>query len=85
MIPNTISFRLLVASSVVLAGFLGLTGFALHQAFERSARAAVVEQLQAQIYMLLGAADTDSRDALALPTELPDPRLSAPGSGFSPR
>ncbi len=74
--------RLLVAVSVVLAAFLGLTGLTLDEAFRDSALAAVQDRLQAQVYMLLGAADLDAFNRLALPQALPEARFSTPDSGL---
>ena len=74
--------RLLVAASVVLVAFLGLTGLALDRAFRESALAAVQERLQAQVYMLLGVADLDETARLILPEALPEARFSTPGSGL---
>ena len=78
----SIRARLLVSSSVVLAGFLGLTGLALNQAFERSARAAAFQRLQSQVYMLLGAAEFDPDSGLFMPDRLPEPRLASTESGL---
>ena len=55
--------RLLIAASVVLAAFLGLTGLSLDRAFRDSALAAVKDRLQAQVYMLLGAVNLDASTA----------------------
>jgi len=74
--------RLLVAASVVLAAFLGLTGLTLDGAFRDSALTSVQSRLQAQAYMLLGAADLDSFGRLALPQTLPEARFSTPDSGL---
>ncbi len=74
--------RLLVAASVVLVAFLGLTGLALDRAFRESALAAVQERLQAQVYMLLAVADLDETTHLILPEALPEARFSTPGSGL---
>mgnify|MGYP001814862558 FL=1 len=41
--------RLLLAASLVLAGFLGATGLALDTAFRNSAEAAMQERLQSYI------------------------------------
>jgi len=49
--------RLLLAVSVLLTVFLGLTGAVLDRAFRSSVEAGVAEQLQVQIYVLLAAAD----------------------------
>ena len=77
--------RLLIAASVVLVAFLGLTGLALDQAFRDSARLAVQERLQAQVYMLLGAAEFNDADGLVLPPVLPEVRFSTAGSGLYAR
>lgn len=74
--------RLLVAASVVLAAFLGLTGLTLDSAFRDSALASVQSRLQSQIYMLLGAANLDAFNRLTLPQTLPEARFSTPDSGL---
>ena len=45
--------RLLLAASLVLAGFIGATGLALDKAFRVSAEASMQERLQSYIYALL--------------------------------
>ena len=79
---RSLSGRLRIAASVVLAAFLGLTGLTLDRAFRDSALAAARERLQAQIYMLLGAANLDAFNRLALPKVLPEARFSTPDSGL---
>lgn len=74
--------RLLVAASVVLAAFLGLTGLTLDGAFRDSALSSVQSRLQAQVYILLGAADMDPFKRLVLPQTLTEARLSMPDSGL---
>ncbi|MFZ1327220.1 MAG: ATP-binding protein [Candidatus Contendobacter sp.] len=74
--------RLLIAASLVLVAFLGLTGLSLDRAFQKSALAAVRERLQAQVYMLLGAANIDAFSRLTLPPSLPEARFSTPDSGL---
>lgn len=74
--------RLLLVSALVLAGFFGLTGVVLDQAFRRSAESALRERLQGHLYALLAAADLDSRNRLELPAELPEPRFNQVGSGL---
>ena len=74
--------RLVAAGTLVLAAFLGLTGYALDRAFRDSIETATIEKLKGQIYGLLGAADVDRRGRLRLPDSLSDPRLSEPDSGF---
>lgn len=75
---QSIHSRLLIASSLVLTGFLGITGFALDRAFHDSALTATQENLQSRIYALLAAADTDEQGRLLLPKHLPERRLSEP-------
>jgi two-component system, OmpR family, sensor histidine kinase PhoQ len=79
---GSLQTRLVVAVSLVLAAFLGLTGVALEQAYRDSAETAIQEKLKGQVYALLGAADVDKRGRLRLPESLPDPRLSEPDSGL---
>ncbi len=74
--------RLLWVSAAVLAGFLGLTGVALDQAFRTSAESALRERLQGHLYALLAAADLNDRQQLELPAELPEPRFNLIGSGL---
>ena len=78
----SINSRLLVSAVAVLAAFLGLTGLALDKAFRESALQAVRERLQVQIYLLLGAAETDAGGRLNLPDALPEARFSSPASGL---
>jgi two-component system sensor histidine kinase PhoQ len=79
---HSIHSRLLLAASLVLAGFLGATGLALDKAFRVSAEAAMQERLQSYIYALLAAADEDSDGRMIPPQELPEPRFSKPDSGL---
>ena len=74
--------RLLVAASLVLAAFLGLTGLTLDRAFRDSAVEAVQDRLQVQVYMLLGAVNMDAFNRLTLPQALPEARFSTPDSGL---
>lgn len=79
---RSLGTRLVVTATAVLAAFLGLTGLALDRAFRDSAQTAARERLQAQIYMLLGAAEMAASGQVLMPDRLPDPRFSAPGSGL---
>lgn len=79
---RSLGARLLVTATAVLVAFLGLTGLALDRAFRNSAEAAARERLQAQIYMLLGAAEMATSGQVLMPDRLPDPRFSSPGSGL---
>jgi two-component system sensor histidine kinase PhoQ len=78
----SLNARLLVAASLVLLAFLGMAGLTLDRAFRESALVAVRDRLQAQVYMLLGAANLAPSQALALPGTIPEARFSTPGSGL---
>ena len=80
--PLSLNRRLLRAASVVLALFLGLAGWTLDRAWQKSALAGRQEALQALVYMLLGVAEEDGEGGLRLPEALPDGRLGSPGSGL---
>ncbi|MBI5041360.1 MAG: hypothetical protein HZB57_09245 [Gammaproteobacteria bacterium] len=79
---HSLNARLGLAASLVLAAFLGLTGWALDRAFSDSAETAVRERLQAHIYGLLAAANLDRRGNLTMPESLPEERFTRPGSGL---
>lgn len=74
--------RLLLAATLVLAGFIGTTGLALDKAFRVSARASMQERLQSYIYALLAATDEDERGQMIPPRKIPEPRFSKPDSGL---
>jgi two-component system sensor histidine kinase PhoQ len=78
----SLNARLLLAASLVLAAFLGITGFTLDRAFYDSTERALRERLQAQLYTLLAVTDVDYNTGLTLPDALPDARYSRPGSGL---
>lgn len=81
MILNSLSGRLLLASALLLPLFLGLTGFFLDHAFQRSLNTAEAERLKTNIYLLLGSAEARG-ETLVLPDELQDPRFSQLQSGL---
>jgi two-component system sensor histidine kinase PhoQ len=74
--------RLLVAATLVLAGFLGATGVALYQAFHDSAEQGLRERLQAHVYALLAGASEDADGRMLLPEAPSDPRFSNALSGL---
>jgi len=79
---RSIRTRVLVAASLALAGFLGITGAALDRAYRSSAESSVRDYLQTQIYGLLAAAELAPDNSLNLPPSLPEPRLSRTNSGL---
>lgn len=79
---RSLQARLWLGTAAVLAVFVGLTGFALEQAMRDSARGARQERLQAQVYLLLAAAEVNAAGRLTLDSPLPEPRFDTPGSGL---
>ncbi|WP_457667769.1 ATP-binding protein [Thiolapillus sp.] len=79
---RSIHLRLLLVATLVLAGFLGVAGWALDSAFRKSSETALREKLQSRVYGLLAAADVDLRGRMQLPKDLPEPRFSRPDSGL---
>jgi two-component system sensor histidine kinase PhoQ len=79
---HSLHSRLLLAASLVLAGFLGATGLVLDKAFRASSEAAMQERLQSHIYALIAAADEDENGRMTPPQALPEPRFSKPDSGL---
>lgn len=78
----SITRRLLISNLLVMAAFLGLAGAALDSAFRTSAEAVTREQLQAYVFALLSAADTDEAGLMRLPPALPAPAFNQPDSGL---
>ena len=79
---RSIRSRVLLAASLALAGFLGITGAALDRAYRASAESSVRDYLQTQVYGLLAAAELATDNVLNLPPSLPEPRLSQTNSGL---
>jgi two-component system sensor histidine kinase PhoQ len=79
--PTSLSARLLLANLLVLPLFTGLSGYLLDVTFQRSLLAGERERLNANVYLLLAAAE--SREGwLELPDDLTDPRFTQPDSGL---
>ncbi len=74
--------RLLWAASLALAAFLGATGYALDQAFKRSALLAMRERLNSYVLSYLAGSDVSVRGVLILPEVPPDPDFERPQSGL---
>lgn len=74
--------RLLLAASLVLSGFFGLTGWVLNEAFRNSAEQAVKDRLQGLLYTVIAASDLKKDGTMIFPASLPEARFSSPGSGL---
>lgn len=82
-VPPSLVSRLLWVTALALVVFLGGTGFALDQGFRAAVEAGVRERLEAEVYLLLGAARiARPYDPGLMPDSLAEPRLSTPGSGL---
>ena len=75
--------RQLLAASLGLVAFLGLTGIALDQAFRRTAISNLQERLQNDAYAYLGEFEfTRNGELIASQDQAPDARFLQPGSGL---
>jgi two-component system sensor histidine kinase PhoQ len=80
--PLSLQVRLLGAVGLALFGFLGLTGFALEQAFYESSVQSLRDRLQNFVHAFLSGSDVSVGGKLILPEYLPEPRFSRPQSGL---
>lgn len=78
----SLTARLLLAGSVVLTAFLGVTGLTLDRAFRDYAEQSLQERLQAETVGLIAAAELDDNGDLHMPTALPEARYNAVDSGL---
>lgn len=79
---GSLSFRLALASSLVLAAFLTLAGVTLERAYKEGSEQAVKERLKIHIYAILSAAELSPNGEITLPKELRESRFSTVGSGL---
>ena len=74
--------RLLLAATLVLGAFLGLTGLSLDKAFRSATEEALKARLLSNVYALLAAAEEGNEGQLTMPRVLTDPRFNRPDSGL---
>ena len=79
---QSLSARLLLVVSVLLAIFFGITIFLLDLAFRGAAERAIHDRLEVQLFVLLGAAEVSDDGIVEMPETLPEPRFSTPASGL---
>lgn len=72
----------MVAASLALVAFLGLTGYALDRAFTETALNSQRERLQNFAIAYLGGTEVLRSGAIVMPQMPPDPRFDLPGSGL---
>jgi two-component system sensor histidine kinase PhoQ len=77
-----LSTRLLIAVSLVLTAFLGLSAISLNNAFESSAESEQKKRLKNYIYTLLTAAELTPQGKLVMSNDLAEPKFSIPNSGL---
>ncbi|MCG5499342.1 ATP-binding protein [Ectothiorhodospira lacustris] len=82
---NSLTLRVSLIAALVVAVFAVVTALALDRAFRDSAVYAVEERLQAQLFLLMGAAEVDPAGRVSLPERLPESRLMLPDSGLHAR
>lgn len=79
---TALSTRLLIAVSIVLTLFLGISAFSLNNAFESSAESEQKRRLQNYVYTLLAAAELTPDGLLIVPDRLAEPKFLIPNSGL---
>lgn len=80
--PFSLQARQVLAAGMALIAFLGLTGYALDQAFTQTAEAALRDRLRSYAYAYFGGMEFTRGGRLIEPEVPPDPRFNTPGSGL---
>lgn len=79
---GSLSTRLLAITAVMLVAAFGITIVVLDLVFRGSAEEALADQLDTQVFALIGAVEPDEVGNLTIPQRLLEPRLGNPGSGL---
>ncbi len=74
--------RQLMAASLGLVAFLGLTGYALDHAFQETAHEALKDRLENYVMAYYQGMEFARNGSLLMPDRAPDPRFERPGSGL---
>ena len=82
MIRLSITRRLLIVSSVLLAAFLGIAAYALDRAYINASNTALSQRLEAHAYTLLADAEDGPHGELSMPPQSSDPRFNQLDSGY---
>lgn len=85
MILRSLTARLLVATSIILASFLSFTGYALDIAFEESLLASTEERLQNHVFTLIAVAELKSDGTIRIPPVMPVARFYQEDDGLYAR
>ena len=78
----SLASRLVLAATVVFLSFLAAVGAILEAATRDSLEEAASQRLQAHVLTLLAVVDVDADGRIAVPDNLPEPRLERPDSGL---
>ena len=78
----SLQVRQLLAASLALLAFLGITGYALNQAFQETAWSALRERLQNYAYAYYGGIEVLRDGSVQMPERSPDDRFDQPGGGL---
>ena len=78
----SLNTRLLIAASIALTAFLGITGFVLDGAYRNSAENALKDRLKGYANALIAAAEPDEQGTIHLTHALPELRFFTEGSGL---
>jgi len=81
-VTMSLNRRLLLAASVVLAAFFGITGLVLERAYRHSAEQAVFDRLQGQVIALIAALEQHDDGTVYLANALAETRFFTPDSGL---
>ena len=80
--PLSLRLRLVVLAVLLLTVSLGLVGFSLDVAFQKSSEAGLHARMESLVYLVLAATDANDDGLLTVEDDLGDPRLGQPGSGI---
>lgn len=78
----SINTRLLLASSVIMTGFLAVTGITLDQAYRKNAEHALKDKLHSYVIAMISTIELQPDGSIAPPQHLADIRYSIPFSGL---
>ena len=78
----SIRVRLAWGGALVLVVFLAGAGWSVQQAHADSVLASRYANLRTVVYLLMAGAELDANNALVMPADLAEPRLSLPASGL---
>ena len=79
---GSLSTRLLAITAVMLVAAFGITIVILDVVFRGTAEEALADQLETQVFALIGAVEPDEAGNLTIPQRLLEPRLGNPASGL---